>query len=153
MGIGGECGGGLRERARVMALEQDGEPLRDMYEYRPSQDRWSRKADAPLPLMAAPAVAWGSGEILVLGGDDGALLEKATELKSSHPGFPRRAWRYQVRADRWEEAGETPVNQVAAVVAATAKEIFLVSGEVRPGHRTPDVWRILPPSETQEKKP
>jgi len=144
--------GGRREK--VAADGKIGvEPFRDVYEYSPAADRWLRRADTPVPMMAAPAVAWESGEILVLGGDDGAVGEKVAELKSSHPGFPRRAWRYDVRANRWEEAGTTPVNQVAAVVGATAKEIFLVSGEIRPRHRTTNAWRILPPSETQEKKP
>lgn len=128
------------------------EPLRDVYEYSPVANRWRRKADAPVPLMAAPAVAWGRGQILVLGGDDGALMARTAELKSDHPGFSRRAWKYDVQADRWEEAGSIPANQVASVVAAGREEIFLVSGEIRPRHRTTAAWRILPTAKTNKSK-
>jgi N-acetylneuraminic acid mutarotase len=138
--------GGRRAKAGTKEVE----PLRDVHEYSPSKNRWRRRGDAPVPIMAAPAVAWSPRRIFVLGGDDGALLARTAELKSDHPGFPRRAWSYDVRGDRWEEAGETPANQVAAVVAAGPKEIYLVSGETKPRHRTPAAWRIVPSTEIQK---
>ena len=139
--------GGRRSKTGTKGVE----PLHDLYEYRPTADRWRRRADAPVPMMAAPAVAWNPGRILVLGGDDGAFFDRTAELKSAHPGFPRCAWSYEVRADRWEEVGETPANQVAAVVAAGPGEIYLVSGETKPRHRNPAVWSIVPSTEIQKE--
>lgn len=118
------------------------EPLRDVHAYVPSENRWLRCSDAPVPVMAAPVVPFGSSHILVLGGDDGALMARTAELKSAHPGFPRRAYVYDTLSDRWHDAGETPVNQVAAVTGTAGKEIFLVTGEVKPRHRTTSSWRI-----------
>lgn len=131
---------------RLMRAGEDGagtvQPLREVFEYVPSQNLWRRRCDAPVAMMAAPVFALGSSKILVLGGDDGALLAKTELLKSSHPGFPRRGFVYDTIADRWSQAVELPVNQVAAVTGVDGDEMFLVTGETKPRHRTPAAWRI-----------
>lgn len=127
------------------------EPLREVFEYSPASDSWRRRADAPVAMMAAPAVPWGSSQVLVLGGDDGALMARTAEIKSDHPGFPRRAWVYDTVADAWADGGETPANQVASVAATDGRRIFLVAGEIKPRHRTTACWRItLPPARKPE---
>lgn len=118
------------------------EPLREVHAYSPSENRWRRCSDAPVAIMAAPVIPFGSSQILVLGGDDGALMARTAELKSAHPGFPRRAYVYDTISDRWDDAGQTPANQVAAVTGAAGEQIFVATGEVKPRHRTTSAWRV-----------
>ena len=118
------------------------EPLRDVYQYLPSENRWRRRSNAPTAIMAAPVVPLGASRILVLGGDDGRLASRVADLKSSHPGFAHRAYVYDTISDEWSGALPIPANQVASVAGSDAKNIFLAAGEIKPRHRTTAVWRI-----------
>lgn len=60
------------------------EVLSDAYEYNPRIDRWKRidEPDGPqFPVMAGSALATGENHIILIGGDDGALMERQRALE------------------------------------------------------------------------
>ncbi|MCC6165266.1 MAG: galactose oxidase [Acidobacteria bacterium] len=118
----------------------DGRPvrtyLRHVWRYRAG--RWTRLADLPAPNAAAasPAPVFGRA-VFLAGGDDGTQVGRAP---TAHVGFGRRVFRYDVAQDRWHDAGELPSEVPVTVPTAPWRDgVALVSGEVRPGVRTPHV--------------
>lgn len=140
----------------------------DVWEYLPLSDRWQARGDAtvdgkPVVVMYAQAVPYGSGHVLVLGGDDGrelvrrAALERAigqaatpqeaealrAELReafTTHEGFSKEVLAYHAITDTWVSLGEAQTGFPAVTTAVvTGDEIVIPSGEIRPGVRTPDV--------------
>ena len=114
--------------------------LRDAWSYRPGKG-WQRLADLPKPVAAAPSPApIVDGKILVIGGDDGSRA--GFQPVEKHPGFPPSILAYDPATDRWSEAGQTPAPR-ATVPGVEWNGFFVIpSGEVRPGVRSPEVWRI-----------
>jgi len=117
--------------------------LDDVWEYDPATNRWRARGAAPQPMMAGEAIGVG-GVIHVLGGADGSLFHRTDELRDAHPGFPRKAFAYDVAGDRWSFAGETPRNHVTTVPVLWDGAIIIASGEVRPRVRSPQVWAVRP---------
>lgn len=140
----------------------------DVWEYLPLSDRWQARGAAtvdgkPVVVMYAQAVPYGSGHVLVLGGDDGrelvrrAALERAigqaatpqeaealrAELReafTAHEGFSKEVLAYHAITDTWVSLGEAQTGFPAVTTAVvTGDEIVIPSGEIRPGVRTPDV--------------
>lgn len=140
----------------------------DVWEYLPLSDRWQARGDAtvdgkPVVVMYAQAVPYGSGHVLVLGGDDGrelvrrAALERvigqaatpqeAEDLRAelreaftAHEGFSKEVLAYHAITDTWVSLGEAETGFPAVTTAVVAgNQIVIPSGEVRPGVRTPDV--------------
>lgn len=130
------------------------------YEYDVKEDRWARKADLPYPLAAG--AGWLAGDDLFLfGGDRGLvyndterliyrineakeerlkqrLLNEKARLQQQHPGFSREILRYSLRDDRWSAAAELPFETpVTTAAVGTPDRVFLVSGEIRAGVRSP----------------
>lgn len=121
------------------------EPLRDVQEFAPrGGGAWRRRADLPRAVMAGTAVAVGQAHVFVLSGDDGERWREVDALRDSHPGFPRRSLAYHTITDTWIDAGPTPANQVATTAVRWGESAVIVSGEVRPRHRTPAAWRVEP---------
>jgi len=130
------------------------EYLRDGYRYRPGEG-WTRIADLPRAVAAAPtpAVSLGQTHFLVLGGDTGADVGK--DLREGHPGFSPEILAYHTITDTWVMAGTLPKNPDASLwppVTTTTTEwrgrIIVPSGEARPGIRTP---QVLAASEVSRK--
>ncbi|WP_423736327.1 sodium:solute symporter family transporter [Chitinophaga caseinilytica] len=139
------------------------------WRYDPGSDGWS--AIAPIHdekgithLSAATAVATGASYILVAGGDKGnifhrietlnaqiaratgeakaELTEEKLRILNNHPGFNTDILLYNTITDTWTVAGQLPY--LAPVTATAVKwngDIYIPSGEVRPGTRTIDVLR------------
>lgn len=135
-----------RERIFMMSgrRENTGDPefLTDMWEFNPRRDSWIQKADLPRCVMAGTAVAISEKRLLVLGGADGSLFDKADELKDRHPGFPHSALVYDLSRDKWSDAGTMPTNQVTTAALKWNGDVILPSGEIRPRVRTPIVWKV-----------
>ena len=129
--------------------------LRDAYRYTP-KDGWTKIARLPRPVVAAPtpAVPVGAAGLMVIGGDDGALATKVTELKDRHPGFPADLLVYDTKRNTWTSGGRFPKKvgddparhpnrglwpPVTTPTVRWADHYVLPSGEVRPGVRTPRV--------------
>jgi N-acetylneuraminic acid mutarotase len=115
--------------------------LKDAYRFDPGRG-WTRVADLPRPVAAAPspAPADESG-FSVLGGDDGAQVG---ELPARHRGFGKTILRFDPMAGTWVEAGEIPAARVTVPVVRWGRMWVVPGGEVCPGVRSPDVWGLTP---------
>lgn len=122
-----------------LSADEQGKPVRhyltDGYCYRLSEG-WTRIADLSQPVVAAPAIAWGEHQILVLGGDDGHLAAKGSTLGDKHPGFSQAVLCYDTRTDSWTKLQELPNLPVTTKASRRGDAILIPSGEDRPGHRT-----------------
>ena len=119
----------------------DGKPvrelLRDAHRFTPG-DGWRRLADLPRVAVAAPSPApVVDGQLLVLGGDDGAQLNSPP---TEHRGFPRDVLAYDPRTDRWKTLGTVPFSLVTTAITEWLGRIVIPGGEQRPGVRSTEVW-------------
>lgn len=113
--------------------------LSDAHRYDPGKG-WTRVADLPVPMAASPSPAPVMGDsIFILGGDDGSAVNTPP---TQHPGFNRHVLRYDVKHDRWADGGTMPVSQVTTPAVPMDGGWIICGGEVRPGVRTPAVWRV-----------
>ncbi len=122
--------------------------LNDAYRYTEGSG-WKNLTGPPVPVLAAPAVAWGQAHILVVSGDDGSLFEQSAELKDEHPGFPDTVWAYHTITDTWVEQGTAPAAYVTTQATVWNGAMVIPGGEDRPGHRGTMVMSGKP---TNEKK-
>ena len=128
-----------------LSADDSGRPVRrylnDSYCYRPKQG-WSRVADLPRPAVAAPspAPALGQSSFLVLGGDDGSLVDFSP--LEDHPGFPRSILAYHTITDTWKTLVQMPLSHVTTQAIPWQGQWIVPSGEVRPGVRSPSVWAM-----------
>jgi len=87
----------------------------------------------------SPAIPRG-GELLIVSGDDGELV--SFEPKSAHPGFPPDILAYDPAANKWTRLEASPLSRATAPVVLWNGSAVIVSGEARPGRRTPEVWAL-----------
>jgi N-acetylneuraminic acid mutarotase len=114
--------------------------LKEAYRFSPKSG-WSRIADLPRAAVAAPSPAIPrEGQLLAVSGDDGELVN--FEAKSAHPGFPRDVLAYESATDRWTRLDDSPLSRATAPVVLRRGSAVFVSGEARPGRRTPEVWAL-----------
>lgn len=112
--------------------------LRDGFRFTPGKG-WSSIAEMPAAAVAPPSPVRGDAtSFFVIGGDDGALVN--FEPKTKHPGFPHTLHRYDATTNRWSKAGELPFANVTNPACEWNGALVVVSGEARPGVRTPAVW-------------
>jgi N-acetylneuraminic acid mutarotase len=121
--------------------------LTDVWEFAPSSGAWRQRADLPRCVAAGTCIGYGNGQLLVLGGDDGALFQRTNELQDRHPGFPRSVYAFDARTNAWSDLGESPQNQVTTLPVHWGERSIIATGEIRPRVRTPAVWSvgIVPP--------
>lgn len=113
--------------------------IRDAHRYTPGQG-WTRLADLPRAAVAAPTPApERHRRLYLLGGDDG---RSAGLPPAGHPGFPRDVLCYDVQADQWRTEGPMPFSHVTTSVVPWGRGLVIPSGEIRPGVRSPAVWRL-----------
>ncbi len=117
--------------------------LADGFAWRPATG-WKRIADAPQPLVAAPAATIGPVHLLVFGGDDGANARRVQELKENHPGFSRRMTVYHTITNTWADAGDYALGLVTTTAVPWLNRIVIPGGEDRPGHRDGRVFEMAP---------
>ncbi|VTR99902.1 galactose oxidase [Tuwongella immobilis] len=127
----------------------DGKPVRtyraDAWKYT-AKSGWQRLADLPTPLAAAPSPLWTEStdvgkRVSIFGGDDGSQVG-ANPLE--HRGFSKRHLRWQPNQQRWQDSGTIPVGRVTVPTAFWRDQFWIVSGEQRPGVRSPEVWCWTP---------
>lgn len=103
---------------------------------------WKRIADLPRPAVAAPSPAPDdSTGFYILGGDDGSQVNADPQ---KHRGFSKTVLRYETRSDTWSARGELPLASVTTPCVHWADMWIIPGGEVRPGVRTPRVWKWNP---------
>lgn len=128
---------------------QEGEGMRfltDLWEYTPRTGTWRQRAELPRCVMAGTGIAIGQSHIFVLGGADGSLVPRASELRDKHPGFPKEALAYNTITDTWTSGGPIPQNHVTTIPVLWDNRIIVPSGEVKPRVRSATVWSIAPVS-------
>ena len=119
------------------------EYLTDAYSYTPGAvegNRWVRLANLPRANAAVPSPAPlvdGSRFVLLGSGADGGHTDRPM---SEHPGFSQTCLIYDIAADAWSINGHTPAPRVCAPAVMWLGEWIIVSGESRPGVRSPEVW-------------
>jgi N-acetylneuraminic acid mutarotase len=102
---------------------------------------WTRCPDPPRAAVGAASPGWvHGGSLVVAGGDDGS---QTGAEPPSHRGFCRDLLAYDPAAAEWRHFAEVesplPVTLPAVSVAGG---YVLVSGEIRPGVRTPAVIKL-----------
>ncbi len=129
-----------------LAAAADGRPVRtylqDAYRYRPKEG-WDRITDLPRPAVAAPspAPAVGQSSFLVLGGDDGGLVD--FRPLDRHSGVPKSILAYHAITGTWTTLPtRLPAPHVTTGAVSWQGQHFITSGEVRPGVRSPEVWQL-----------
>ncbi|QZT36767.1 sodium/solute symporter [Halosquirtibacter xylanolyticus] len=125
--------------------------------YDPILSKWS-KLSGSFPIMAGNAFGSGQSFIVFPTGTDGRLLVEEMRLKGAqqsdtndtdinealvsyyenHPGFPNHVYVYNTITNELVVDGKLPNGGVATASFAKHKnKFYVVSGEVRPGVRTP----------------
>ncbi len=140
-----------------------------VWKYTPSKKVWhlvgeiNNDQNEPLTLAAGTGVAVGKNYILLFGGDNGQLYNKTeafinaaaeaetlgqkTEINSkkikhleSHPGFSKQVLLCNTLTNECVEITTLPFPaQVTTSAVKYGNRIFIPSGEIRPGVRTPKV--------------
>jgi N-acetylneuraminic acid mutarotase len=115
--------------------------LRDAWMF--ARGAWTRLADMPRASAAAASPAPADGRsVFVVAGDDGS---QALGRPAEHRGFTREILRYDLSADAWASAGALDIPAPVTLPTAPWRNGFIfVSGEVRPGVRTPRVFLFRP---------
>lgn len=131
--------------------------LNDAYRYQ-EHEGWTRIADLPHAVAAAPSPAIPSGQnhLLVVGGDDGQHFFNQAALRENHPGFSRNILGYHTITDSWAVLGQIPDTlageplwpAVTTTVVDWQGHTLIPTGEVKPGIRTTQVLQL---SSTQHK--
>jgi len=150
------------------------EILTDAWRYHPKDESWKRLADvgpkgeAPRCVMAGTGIGWGANHILIFGGDEGKLSreleqlgreiaaagesaaahlkQRQTKILNTHPGFSRDVLAYHTITDTWVKVGQHPAkSQVTTAAVRWGDAIIIPSGEIRPGVRTPKIYKVTVP--------
>ena len=102
------------------------------YVYEPRHEQWS-KMTGSFPVMAGTAIPYGEDKILLLGGVE-ALLPATLD----HPGFSRKVRIFSTETNMLVDSLDCsyPI-PVTTNAVATGDGVYVVSGEIQPGIRTP----------------
>ena len=136
------------------------------YAFDLNKKTWKPRNPLPLSgLSAATGVAMGATYLLIISGDDGRTFKQVEQLNQAantaskvsekqqlttqknlllreHPGFSNSVWLYNTITDRWHLLQQLPAaGQVTTTALKWGNEVYLPSGEIRAGVRSPDIWR------------
>ncbi len=115
--------------------------LKDAYFHEPTKG-WGRCLSLPHAVVGAPSPApVDKTGFYILGGDDGSQL---TATPERHTGFNKKVLRFDSKKRDWVETGELTAPRVTVPLVAWNRVWVIPSGEVRPGVRSPEVWRFAP---------
>jgi len=116
--------------------------LKDVYRFHPKTG-WTREADLPCSIVAAPTpAAVDHRGIHLFGGDDGTNL--GFQPPEKHPGFRKTALVYDPTTKAWKHGDELPVARVTVPLIHWGDTWIMPNGERGPGVRSPDVWQFEP---------
>ncbi|HEY1187049.1 MAG TPA: hypothetical protein VGE74_05295 [Gemmata sp.] len=128
--------------------DKDGKPIRRYLKGATFHDPtkgWGRGPELPRAVVAAPSPAPADAAgFYLLGGDDGSQLAAAP---TRHTGFSKKVLRFDGKTGAWVEVGELTAPRVTAPCVRWRDAWVVSSGEVRPGVRSPEVWRFKFPKE------
>lgn len=117
-------------------------------------------------LSAGTGITIGNQYIILFGGDKGEtfhkvetllaainlekeeskkqdLILKKNQLLAAHPGFSKDILLYDTETDKWAKIGTIPFDSPVTTTAfKSGKRIFIPSGEIRAGVRTPHILAV-----------
>lgn len=123
--------------------------------------QWKERRSMPYALSAGTGTSIGDHQVVIFGGDAGdtfhkvegliaaiakendeqkrkQLIDEKARVQSSHPGFCGKVLVYDTKQDKWQEKDCMPFNVPVTTTAVTWNgAVFLPSGEIRAGIRTP----------------
>ena len=112
--------------------------LKDAAFHEPTKG-WGRCLPLPHAVVGAPSPAPSDKTgFYILGGDDGSQLIVPF---NRHKGFSKKVLRFDVKTRDWVEAGELSAPRVTVTLVVWDGAWVIPSGEMRPGVRSPEVWR------------
>lgn len=115
--------------------------LRDAYR-RDQYGQWHRLADMPHPTAAAASPApVSNGLIWIISGDDGS---KVSRDPADHPGFMPSSLSYNIQSNSWKIGPVIPAPRVTLPAIPWHTRWWLISGEMKPGVRSPEIWSANP---------
>ena len=133
----------------------DGKPLRewlqDGYRFTPKLG-WKPVQGPPQISVAAPnpMPSVSSGQLLLLGGDDGAQVASTPD---DHKGFPKTVLAYDPNTNSWKPAGTLPVGLVTTSAVLWRDLLIIPGGEIRPGTRSTQIWAAPFPASQESSTP
>ena len=105
-----------------------------------ASNHWKQLPSLPTPSVAAPSpLPTIDHHPLLLAGDDGRQVGR---LPQTHTGFPKHTFRLLSPAHAWKNAPAFEPAVVTAPVIQTPAASIILSGEIRPGIRSPAVWGL-----------
>ncbi|MEN6452623.1 MAG: sodium/solute symporter [Prolixibacteraceae bacterium] len=154
--------------------------LTDAYCFDLCNSEWQQLPDIsyknkPCCVMAATAAFLNRKRILIFGGSDGkldletetletkisyetdsvckrVLSKKLKHLLTDHPGFSKNILSYNTDNNIWEDFGVLPtISHVTTSIVEWNNSLIIPSGEIRPGVRTPRVWKCSLPKDSPKK--
>lgn len=103
---------------------------------------WKHLPDMPEPLAASPSPApTFESRIYLLGGDNSSQVNAAPTV---HTGFSKRVLAFDLQKQQWHFVGDLPAPRVTVPCVSWENSWIVPSGEMRPGIRSPEVWRFMP---------
>lgn len=151
LAVAGNLNGKLLVASGVSLRDGNRNYLSDAYILE-EDNHWQKIGYLPEAVAAAAGPAWyesRSEALYIFGGDNGKLVSQ--DLRERHPGFSNRAIYYDMKVAEWKYVTEavhlaTPdQGQAQTWVPVTTGMVpwrggvAIVSGEIRPGVRTPQV--------------
>jgi N-acetylneuraminic acid mutarotase len=116
--------------------------LREAWKF--ADDQWIKVTDLLRPSAAAASPApVQDHRVFIISGDDGAQVNLASP--DDHKGFARDILRFDPAKNLWDRVGALDVPAPVTLPVVRWQQGFIfVSGEVRPGVRTRDVFQWFP---------
>ncbi len=136
-----------------------------VFEFDSTTNQWQEKKSLPYALSAGTGIVKDENTILLFGGDKGEtfhqtevllaaiaaekdeakkkeLVEQKNTLQQNHPGFSRGVLEYDIAKDDWKMTGKIPfVTPVTTSAVKWNEYVFIPSGEIKAGVRTPQILR------------
>lgn len=141
------------------------ELYKQVYAFNLQTQTWNEEAPLPYALSAASGMAVGNNTLLIFSGDRGetfnqtekliaAIKEEADQakkeelnqqkaaLQAGHPGFSKEVLAYNTIARKWEVVSAIPFDApVTTSAVCWDGAIYIASGEIKAGVRTPQVLK------------
>ncbi|WP_169818807.1 Kelch repeat-containing protein [Niabella ginsenosidivorans] len=139
---------------------------KDVYAFDLVKKEWKSLQSLPYPLAAGTGAMINENEIVLFGGDKGERFHE-TELKiqqinnepdtqkqhilnvermrlqETHPGFSNQVLVLNIAENKWSVKGIIPFKvPVTTTAVATPGAIYIPSGEIKAGVRTPEILRV-----------
>ncbi len=135
--------------------------FRDVYKLSMGNTSWEKCDPLPYGISAASGVTIPDGKWLIFSGDKGSTFEKVERLlvqisnakdsatksrllgekaaiQINHPGFSSEVWMYDFKAENWSAVDSIPYEAPVTTNACFYNnKVYLSSGEIRAGVRTP----------------